>query len=140
MVRSQTKFELRFNLHDMHRINDIADAIKQEIINSCLTVITDGSRPFRVLWTDIREDHIILMVDAHHTGKSTTLFSGLYFLNLLPSYIKFSYNCSLVPPACNAYWETRQNVLTAISKATKRTKVKFAMPVQVSASLPKGNE
>lgn len=79
MVRSQTKFELRFNLHDMHRINDIAAAIKEEIMNTCPTVITDGSRPFRVLWTDIREDHIILMVDAHHSGT----FYLLLFLLLL---------------------------------------------------------
>ena len=112
MQKSQTKFQLRFNLHDMYRIDEIAEAIRKELIESCPKLITDGSRPFRVMWTDICEDHIVLTVDTHHN----------------------------VPPACNAYWKTREQVLLSISNATKKVKAKFAMPVQVSASVPKAIE
>ena len=105
MKRSQTKFELRFHLYDMHRVQDIATAIKHELVQACPKLIKDGSRPFRVIWTDIGTDHFVVTVDAHHD----------------------------VPPACNAYWETREKVLLSISKAIKSVNVKFAMPVTVHA-------
>lgn len=105
MNRSQVKFDLRFNLHDMNRIDEIMLAIRQEIVAACPKLITDGSRPFRVLWTDIGSDHLVVTVDTHHD----------------------------VPPSTSDYWETREHVLFAISTATKKLKAKFAMPVTVQA-------
>jgi len=103
--RSQIKFDLRFHLHDINRIDQIIAAIRQEVSAACPKLVTDGSRPFRVLWTNIGPDHLVVTVDTHHD----------------------------VPPACNEYWETRQRVLFAISNATKSLKAKFAMPITVQA-------
>ena len=107
MNRSQVKFDLRFNLFDMDRIDEIMLAIRQEIMAACPKLITDGSRPFRVLWTDIGSDHLVITVDTHHD----------------------------VPPSTSDYWATREQVLFAISTATKKLKAKFAMPVTVSTNL-----
>ena len=106
MQRSQAKFELQFHLEDMPRINDIVEVIKQEIQNACPKLITDGSRPFRVMWTDIAPNHILVTVDTHH----------------------------YVPPSSGSYWEARGAVLSAISKALVKTKGKFANGVKIIAS------
>lgn len=86
------------------------DEIRYEVNMACPKLITDGSRPFRVLWTDIGNDHIVVTVDTHHN----------------------------VPPACNAHWETREQVLFAISKAVKKQKAKFAIPVELTGPYKKG--
>jgi small-conductance mechanosensitive channel len=100
MRKSQVKLVLRFNLHDMHRVENVMAMVKQEIVESCPQLIKDGTRPFRVIWTDIDADHIKVTVDTHHD----------------------------IPPACNAYWENRQKVLLAIARATKKASVRFALP------------
>jgi hypothetical protein len=105
MKMSQVKFQLRFNLHQMHRIDEICSAIKEEIAASCDKLITDGARPFRVIWTDIGDDHIAVTVDTHFQ----------------------------VPPSTNAYWMAREQVLKAIARATKNSGTRFAMPVTVNA-------
>ena len=106
MQRSQTKFQIRLNLYDMPRIKEIIDAIRNEIIMTCSPqLVTDGSRPFRVIWTDIGEDHIVVTIDASHDVK----------------------------PLTNDYWEAREKVLLAISRATQNTNTKLAMPIQVNA-------
>eukprot|EP00546_Thalassionema_frauenfeldii_P015260 CAMPEP_0178922028 /NCGR_PEP_ID=MMETSP0786-20121207/15907_1 /TAXON_ID=186022 /ORGANISM="Thalassionema frauenfeldii, Strain CCMP 1798" /LENGTH=408 /DNA_ID=CAMNT_0020596309 /DNA_START=205 /DNA_END=1431 /DNA_ORIENTATION=- len=104
---SNVQFDLRFYLKDMDRVQDIIEAIRTEIVAACPKLITDGSRPFRIMWTDIKSDHIVVTVNTHHK----------------------------IPPACQAYWENREQVLLAIAKATKQRNVKFAMPVTLRASL-----
>jgi small-conductance mechanosensitive channel len=109
MKRSQIKFDLKFSGYDMHRVQEITSSIKQEIVDSSPKLITDGSRPFRVIWTDIGDDHLVVTVDTHHD----------------------------VPPSCNEHWATREQVLYAIARATKKAGVKFAMPVTVNADFRK---
>jgi hypothetical protein len=103
MKRSHIKFALKFNIYDMYRVQEISSLIKQEIVNSCPKLITDGSRPFRVIWTDVGDDHLVVTVDTHHN----------------------------VPPG-NEHWATREQVLYAIARATEKIGVKFAMPVRVT--------
>jgi small-conductance mechanosensitive channel len=105
MQRSRIKLDLKFNIYDMHRVKEIASSIKQEIVDSCPKLITDGSRPFRVIWTDVGDDHLVVTVDTHHN----------------------------VPPSCNEHWATREQVLYAIARATEKVNVKFAMPITVNA-------
>eukprot|EP00547_Thalassionema_nitzschioides_P006688 CAMPEP_0194218610 /NCGR_PEP_ID=MMETSP0156-20130528/24150_1 /TAXON_ID=33649 /ORGANISM="Thalassionema nitzschioides, Strain L26-B" /LENGTH=400 /DNA_ID=CAMNT_0038948023 /DNA_START=340 /DNA_END=1542 /DNA_ORIENTATION=+ len=107
MNLSHVKFELRFHLYDIDRVKEIIAAIREEIVEACPNLITDGARPFRVVWTDIKEDHIVVTVDTHHR----------------------------IPPACNAYWENREKALLAIAKATKKKKVDFALPIRLRAQL-----
>ena len=97
MRRSHIKFDFKFNISDMHRVQEIVSSIKQEIVDSCPKLITDGSRPFRVIWTDVRGDHLVVAVDTHHN----------------------------VPPSCNEHWATREQVLYAIARATEKIGVKF---------------
>ena len=108
MRRSQTKFELRFHLYDMPRVNEIIAAIRKEIIDACPKLIKDGSQPFRVYWTDVGNDHFVIMIDARHN----------------------------IPPIGDAYFENRQQVLIAISKATKKVRAKLALPMQLEARFP----
>jgi small-conductance mechanosensitive channel len=105
MRRSRIKFDLKFNIYDMHRVQEIASSIKQEILDACPKLITDGSRPFRVIWTDVGDDHLVVTVHTHHN----------------------------VPPSCTEHWATREQVLYAIARATEKLGVKFAMPVCVNA-------
>lgn len=102
---SQTKFLLRLHLYDMQRVKEISAAIREEIVQDCPNLITDGSRPFRVHWTDINSDHLVITVNAHHKVK----------------------------PKSNQYWDTREQVLLSISTAIARMNVKLAMPVTVHA-------
>lgn len=104
MQRSQAKFDLRFHLEDMHRIEDILEVLRQEIKNNCPKLVTDGSRPFRVMWTELEKDAIVVSIDTHH----------------------------YVPPSSNAYWEARESVLVAISKAMDRMKASLKHPLKVN--------
>ena len=96
--QSQVKQTLRFEYDDVDKIPDIVEEIRKEIKESCPRLITDGTRPFRVFWTDFNEDHLEVMIDTHHN----------------------------VAPIGDAYWINRQNVLMAISRAIKKHNVKLA--------------
>jgi hypothetical protein len=73
------------------------DAIKQEIRLACPALITDGSRPFRVYWTDYIDENLAVMVDTHFRLK----------------------------PIGDEYWENRQRVLQAIDRAVKKVGMSF---------------
>jgi len=97
---SQVKQTLRFDYSDVDRIAKIVAGIKEEIRVSCPEVITDGSHPFRVVWSNFEVDHLEVSVD-----------------------------CRLrCPPIGDKYVETRQNILVAIAKAVKKMGHNFAMP------------
>mgnify|MGYP000399492630 CR=1 FL=1 len=104
MKRSQVKQTLRFKHVDIDKIPDLVNEIKDEIAASCPKVITDGSRPFRVWWTDIDSDCVKVMVDCRLRN----------------------------PPTGDKYYEARQTVMEAIAKALKRKKVDFvAGPTEI---------
>jgi hypothetical protein len=94
------KQTLRFSYEDLAKISDIVAAIKMEIKKTCPALITDGSRPFRVHFKDFQPDHLEVGVDCHFD----------------------------LPPMGNVFWENRQEVLLAISKATQCLGVQFAVP------------
>jgi hypothetical protein len=74
------------------------EAIREEIKSSCPQLITDGTRPFRVFWTNYNEDHLEVVVNTHHN----------------------------IAPLGDAYWINRQNVLQAIQRAVKKFGIEFA--------------
>lgn len=97
---SQVKQTLRFDYSDVHRISELVAAIKEEIRSSCPKVVTDGSHPFRVFWSNFEADHLEVSID-----------------------------CRLrCPPIGDKYFETRQEILIAIARAVKKMKFNFAMP------------
>jgi hypothetical protein len=105
VVRSQIKQTLRFHYADADEIPALLETIKFEIQASCPKLITDGSRPFRVYWTDYKEDHLEVMVDTHH----------------------------YTPILGDDYYETRQAVLLAIHRAVKQHNLQFAELVKYEA-------
>lgn len=98
LVISQVKINLRFHYEDVEKLPEVIESIRKEIQKSCPRLITNGSRPFRVFWTDINEDHLEVMVDTHHR----------------------------IAPIGDAYWQNRQAVLMAIQRAIKKNGVELA--------------
>jgi small-conductance mechanosensitive channel len=94
----QVQQTLRFQYRDADIIPDLVEAIREEIKVSCMRLITDNSRPFRVFWTNYNEDHLEVVVNTHHN----------------------------IAPLGDAYWMNRQNVLQAIHRAVKKFGIEFA--------------
>lgn len=95
--KCQVKQSLRVAYEDVDKIDQLREDIMKEIKASCPQVITNGSRPFRVYFTDFKEDHLQLSVDTHFD----------------------------VPPMGERYWKNRHNCLMAINRAAKKNDVKF---------------
>jgi small-conductance mechanosensitive channel len=93
----QVKQILHFKTKDAGKLPVLFDAIKQEIRLACPALITDGSRPFRVYWTDYIDENLAVMVDTHFRLK----------------------------PIGDEYWENRQRVLQAIDRAVKKVGMSF---------------
>ena len=100
LEKSQVKTTIYFAYEDLDKLPAVIANIKREIGDSCPNLITDGSRPFRITWTDYKDDHLEVLVQCH-----------------------FKY-----PPSSDAYWDTRQNVLLAIGRAAKKANVQFDIP------------
>lgn len=99
---SQVKQTLRFDYSDIDRIPALVANIKKEITSSCPEVITDGSRPFHIVWSNFEADHLEVSVD-----------------------------CRLrCPPIGDKYVQIRQNILIAISRGVKDMNVNFALPTE----------
>jgi small-conductance mechanosensitive channel len=98
VTQSQVQQTLRFRYGDADIIPDLVEAIREEIKSSCPRLITDGTRPFRVIWTNYNEDHLEVLVNTHH----------------------------YIAPLGDAYWINRQNVLQAIHRAVKKFGIEFA--------------
>ena len=101
--RSQVKQTLRFRYEDIKKMPLLLEAIREEIEKTCESLITDGSRPFRVNWTGYGEDCLTVTVNTHHK----------------------------IPPMTNEYWNNRERCLEAISMAAMKTGVEFAIPRSV---------
>lgn len=97
--KSQVKQTLRFDYKDADKLPQVITDIKQEIADACPRLITDGSRPFRVHFTDHGHDHLEVRVNTHFN----------------------------VNPVGNDYWDSRQRVLMAIQRAVKKNGVEFAI-------------
>ena len=104
MIYSQVKQRLRFEYEAIDLIPELCEEIREEIARSCPKVITDGSRTFRVKWTDYQSDHVEVVVDCR-------LRNG---------------------PSGEKYYEARQGILEAIARAVKKRGIKFAVPTKRS--------
>jgi small-conductance mechanosensitive channel len=102
---AQVKQTLRFHYNDADEIPGLLQTIRREVQASCPQLITNGSRPFRVYFTNFNEDHLEVMVDTHHSVK----------------------------PIGDEYWNARQLVLLAIARAVKLHGVQFAQLVRYEA-------
>lgn len=98
LTHSQVKLTLRFHYEDVEKIPALMESIRANIISSCPRLIKNGSRPFRVFWTNINEDHLEVMVDTHFR----------------------------IAPIGDAYWQNRQAVLMAIQRAIKEHDMELA--------------
>jgi Mechanosensitive ion channel len=90
---SQVKQVLRLRHDDADKIPLLLSRLQYELRQSCPELITDGSRPFRVHWTAMNDNHCEVTVDTRHRVK----------------------------PTGDVYLDNRQVVLLAIHRALKRT-------------------
>ena len=89
---------LRFKYEDAEKLPKISEDILEEIKKDCPEAITDGSSPWRVVWTDFKEDYLSVRVDTHYN----------------------------LPPTGQIYWENRQKVMHAIYRAVvEKNNVQF---------------
>ena len=81
-------------------VNQIKDNIVEaaKMTGSEDSLVMDGSRPFRVHWREMKEWSVQIVIDTHLR----------------------------VRPLSNEYWDLRQAILFAISKATQANNIKFA--------------
>lgn len=98
---SQVRQVLRFHYQDVNKLPLLIKDIKEEIQKSCPKLITDGSRPFRVHWTDYHRDYLEVTINSYFTIK----------------------------PIVDEYWDNRMEVLMAIHRAAEKNQMRFAKPV-----------
>jgi small-conductance mechanosensitive channel len=104
----QVKQTLWFKYDDIDKMEAIVKAIKDEIQTSCPKLITDGSRPFRVHFSDFKDDHFEVAVDV---------------------------NFNFSPAKGDEYLDNRQVVLQAIARAVEKNGVEFALPNRLNKNL-----
>lgn len=98
---SQVRQVLRFQYQDVDKLPALVKDMKEEIQKSCPKLITDGTRPFRVHWTDYHRDYLEVTVNSYYTIK----------------------------PIVDEYWDNRMQVLMAIHRAVEKNQMRFAKPV-----------
>jgi small-conductance mechanosensitive channel len=103
LTKSQVEQKIRIAYKDLKKIPKLIEDIKNVIHFSCPTLIKDGSRPFRVVWTGYEDDHLTVLVTTH-------------------------FNLS---PLGEEYWNNRQKVLDAIALASEKNHVVLALPRRV---------
>ena len=101
-TQCQVKTVLYFDYSDMQKLPALIKDIKEEVKANCPALITDGSRPFRVHWTDITDDRLAVTCDLHFEVK----------------------------PYGDPYLNTKQQALEAIGQALAKNKVELAVPRQ----------
>jgi small-conductance mechanosensitive channel len=106
---SQVKQTLAIRYEDLNKLPQLALDIKEEIRLACgPTLIDDGFRSFRVHWREYKNYYLEVVVDAHFRVK----------------------------PFCDAYFETREQVLQAIARATEKNGVLFSYTNFLNAGVP----
>jgi small-conductance mechanosensitive channel len=68
---SQVTQKLRFHLEDADELPRVLESIRDEIQHGCPKIILDGTRPFRVFFTDYAENGLEVMVDTHFAISPT---------------------------------------------------------------------
>lgn len=95
---SQVKQIIRIRYQDANKIQTIIKDIKNEIILSCPKLIQDNKiRPFRIYWTDYKNDHLEVMIDTHH----------------------------MISPSTDEYYNNREQLLFAIYRAIKNNNIQL---------------
>ena len=95
---SQVALKLRVNYDHVGQLPKFVRDIQTELQQSCPKLITDGSRPFRVHWTDYEADCLTVAINS-------------YYRILLGS---------------DEYWDSRMAVLIAINRSAERNGIRFA--------------
>jgi len=101
-TQCQVKTVLYFDYSDMQKLPALIKDIKEDVKANCPALITDGSRPFRVHWTDITDDRLAVTCDLHFEVK----------------------------PYGDPYLNTKQQALEAIGQALAKNKAELAVPRQ----------
>ena len=101
---SQFKQTLRFKYSDIDKIPQLLRDIKAQVLADCPKLITDGSRPCRVHWSEFSDDHIEVGVDFRFR----------------------------IPMIGDAYHENKEKCNLAIAKAMKKNDIEFAIPMSFS--------
>ena len=97
--RCRVKQTLRFHYDAVDKLDVVLPEIIEEIKRSCPEVISDGSAPLRAVWTDFKEDHISINVEARFN----------------------------LPPMGNLYHNNRHECLKAIYRACRKHSVEFVV-------------
>ena len=99
-MQSQVKQVLHFKRNEEadELIPDLIDDMKKETKMACPTLITDGSRPFRIHLSSIEAGKLEVTIDLHFRIK----------------------------PVGDNYHDNRQECLWAIARAVKRSKLEYA--------------
>ncbi|KAG7363872.1 mechanosensitive ion channel [Nitzschia inconspicua] len=99
--RCQVKQTLRFHYEDVHKLPALLKTMKNNIIEATTPhIVTDGSRPCRVVWSDYTERFLEVMVDVHFEG---------------------------IKPIGPKFWDNKQKVLMAIQKSVDQHDMKMAV-------------
>lgn len=106
--RSQVKQKVRLRYDDIDKIPKLVDGIKEEVKAACPKLVLDGSRPFRVHWRSMADDHVSVVVDTHHD----------------------------IPPMTQLFYDNQERVMIAIATAVKKNRMKFALPAKISYREP----
>jgi small-conductance mechanosensitive channel len=96
--KSLVKQTLRFDYADADNIPKLIQEIKDEIMRTCKKLVVDGSRPFRVHFTNYMDNHLEVTVETHHN----------------------------ISPVSGEYHDNRQDLLLAINRAVKKCGMEFA--------------
>ncbi|KAI2508160.1 mechanosensitive ion channel [Fragilaria crotonensis] len=97
LTKCQVRQVLRIDYKDVKKLPKLCDDIKSEIRASCPALIADGSRPFRAHWVGYEDLSLNVVVEAHFA----------------------------IRPLGDGYWDNRQKVLEAISRAVEKNDVTF---------------
>ena len=102
--RSQVKQKIRLRYDDIDKIPKLVDDLKEEVKAACPKLVLDGSRPFRVHWRSMADDHVAVVLDTHHD----------------------------IPPMTQAFYNNQERVMIAIATAVKKNGMTFALPAKIS--------
>lgn len=99
-MQSQVKQVLRFKNHEEadELVPELIEDMKKEIGLACPTLITDGTRPFRIHMSSFEPGYLQVTCDLHFR----------------------------IRPVGDNYHDNRQECLWAIARAVKRSKLEFA--------------
>jgi small-conductance mechanosensitive channel len=98
---SNVQVTLDISYSEMGKIKQLVGDIRANLLDTLDvydTLITDGSRPFRVHWREVTDTSLQVVVDTHLRVK----------------------------PFSDDYWNTRQEIFFAIGRAAEKNKINFS--------------